>query len=1463
MDYESYFGSGHFANTGMPYLGRVLLVARLSDLDVLQSPRQFGKLVRATSSTSSQIAGNDHLPPDVPRAIVKRVVDFFADLAASLYEEDMHPEEYVARCVETFAVCPPVTVDDRVCSQSTAGHCVFLSNETVMLEFEATVLFGGVRKFVDSLATPGRTNSLGHTIPVAVPDTRTYPGSDYYEIAMVEFQHKFHSDLPSTTCRGYVQLNGPGGRGAEDSEVPQCPEEIKDNEEHSSIRLTPQYGGPLIEAQSDRPVRIKFVNQLPTGQAGLLKIPCDTTAAGCGLGPDGISPYTQNRALLHLHGGVNPWISDGNPHQWVAPKGERTPLQRGALHANVPDMPDPGPGATTYYFTNQQSGRLMFYHDLTFGLTRLNFYVGAAGVYRLHDQAEADLVKRGVLPAQSTPLMIQDKTFVPPADQLDYQDPTWNVGRSEGLPWGAEGSFWYPHVYAPTQNPNTSHETMGSNALGRWDYGPWVWPGATLQHPPTIDEGDKRLIPSILNPSTVPEAFGDTMTVNGTAFPFHEVARQTYRFQILNGSSDRTLNLQLHRAAGHAAESLLLADGSLGELHTRSGDVVMVPAVSGLPALWPTDGRDGGVPDPGHTGPRFVQIGNDGGLLPRVVEHLNNPVAYEYNRRNAVVLSVSTANLLLGPAERADVLVDFSGCQPGDVIILYNDAPAAMPAFDPRVDYYTGSPDLVASGGAPPIVPGFGPNTRTVLQFRVTDGPAALPLNVALLDAEISAAYVRIQDPPIVPQSEYARCAGSALDERLFTDHLVCIHDHTVKFQTANASASAAGFLGDRGTVAHFLVTEPGANYSPPDTVVEVDQPPPGGSPAVASCEFWEGHVSSVKIVEGGAGYHLVHVKLVGTSRGWPVEVLTTASVQLMSGLDIPHGSILAVNLPAENTTVFDAPPAVQFPVVKDRTAAAEATLLHGIVVDIHVTDPGPSYWPHLQCAGGFGSEAVATLTLYKGCVAKVEITHPGYGYWSPPCVSVEGTPTGRPAVLKAAVTSRGQLESIEVVSGGSGYPDQASVRIGSDRPRDGAEATLSVSAGYVSGVVVLDGGSGFLHEPAVLVGVVPGVVIPASFAARVAHGRVVDVEVLEPGLGYIEAPALTIEGARVVATAVPLGSLDGCTVTNPGSGYAGTPTASVGGAWAGHGATFEVKVRAKNSVREVRVRDPGSGYESPPAVRIIDKLGFIQVRPLELKTLVDDFTLDYGRRAASGGVGPPTAEWSPLAEAKVAPALGDGTAFWRITHKGVNTRVIHFHLVNVQVINRVGVDGLLRKPDLNELGWKDSVRVNPLQDTMVAMRPRIPGVPFGVVDAVRACDVTKPVGDELCNHGWEYAWRDEKGFMQPVEMHVPSERPAALTLSSVKQRSPSTVQLAWGNPTPVVERLKYNRAGIAAVQVWRKKGEGPFFRIASLPSNASGFVDDCGVALKSAAQPTVSYKIVAVNAAGGADSNIITIEID
>ena len=58
------------------------------------------------------------------------------------------------------------------------------------------------------------------------------------------------------------------------------------------------------------------------------------------MGPDGKNMYTQNRATLHLHGGITPWISDGTPHQWITPAGEKTAYPKGVSVRNVPDMPE-------------------------------------------------------------------------------------------------------------------------------------------------------------------------------------------------------------------------------------------------------------------------------------------------------------------------------------------------------------------------------------------------------------------------------------------------------------------------------------------------------------------------------------------------------------------------------------------------------------------------------------------------------------------------------------------------------------------------------------------------------------------------------------------------------------------------------------------------------------------------------------------------------------------------------------------------------------------------------------------------------------------------------------------------------------------------------------------------------------------------------------------------------------------
>lgn len=54
------------------------------------------------------------------------------------------------------------------------------------------------------------------------------------------------------------------------------------------------------------------------------------------------------------------------------------------------------------------------------------------------------------------------------------------------------------------------------------------------------------------------------------------------------------------------------------------------------------------------------------------------------------------------------------------------------------------------------------------------------------------------------------------------------------------------------------------------------------------------------------------------------------------------------------------------------------------------------------------------------------------------------------------------------------------------------------------------------------------------------------------------------------------------------------------------------------------------------------------------------------------------------------------------------STHPIPLHY-DVQSLTRVGWGGIIRKPDLNEPGWKHTVRISPLEDTIVALRPITP----------------------------------------------------------------------------------------------------------------------------------------------------------
>jgi len=873
----------------------------------------------------------------------------------------------------------------------------------------------GIRKFVDGLAGlgPANHNNLNNYIPVATPMTNLWGnGGDYYEIGLKDYTQQFNTDILTTQLRGYVDLNPsplPALRNAADT--------------------TPRYLGPVILAVKGTRVRVKFrnmltgfLNQSQTG-APTFFIPADQSYMGMSHMDlsNNKTWFSINRATLHLHGGATPWISDGTPHQWTVPEAEYTGstvptgYKRGASVRFVPDMyfnpaspfgpvlktapgatTDPGPGALSFLWTNDQSSRFMFYHDHSYGTTRLNVYGGEAGGYLLHDPTGldtligTDIPNNAMVDATSDaflaavpnpggatltratgglyrfgiPLVIQDKTFVPPQAQLTAQDPSWN--------WGNEGNLWFPHVYMPNQNPN---DDSGASIAGRWDYGPWFWPPMTasdLAHPAItcLGTGDttapggygtSATCPGTLNPSGVPEAFMDTPVVNGVAYPKVTLPQGAYRFQVLNAANDRMFNLSLFYAAdalgnvctdataytGHnyaggtnsqpgtaacteikavpAAPHPLIqsttpaplpgpgADGDADDpmpacaatpsqldVIRGSGFLVIAnapgtgnpslpghniggvdasnlgaisynpntglpgtPAAPCWPSSWPTDGRDGGVPDPATAGPPWVQIGTEGGILPAPVVIPATPVGYNYNRRDIVVTNVQEHALFLGPAERADVIADFSTVPVGSTLILYNDSPAPVPGYDVRLDYYTGAPDLSSTGGSPTPQPGYGPNIRTIMQITIA-APASPQSTFSLsgLKADLPAKFAATQPAIIIPETTYSAAAIGTLPAK---DSYARIQSMDLKYTPTGGTqidppllpkAIHELFENDYGKMNSILAEEiPLTNYNNQTTIPLAYVDPPTDIVGDGETQLW-------KVTHNGVDSHAIHFHL-------------------------------------------------------------------------------------------------------------------------------------------------------------------------------------------------------------------------------------------------------------------------------------------------------------------------------------------------------------------------------------------------------------------------------------------------------------------------------------------------------------------------------------------------------------------------------------------------------------------------
>ena len=1237
-----------------------------------------------------------------------------------------------------------------------------------------------LRKFVDGLPGlgPDNANNLGQYLSVAKPDTITYPGSDYYEIELREYTEQMHSDLPPTTLRGYVQVNN--GTDAEGNNT-LAPDPI-------------HYLGPTIIASKDRPVRIKFTNMLPTGEDGDLFIPVDTTVMGAGMGPlmhdvpDGMPMnYTENRATLHLHGGRSPWISDGTPHQWITPAGENTPYPKGVSVMNVPDMPDPGDGSMTFYYTNQQSARLMFYHDHSYGITRLNVYAGEAAGYILQDETELDLLSKGLIPEEQVPLIIQDKTFVDAAT-IGETDPTWNWGSTPGTP--NTGDLWLPHVYMPAQNP---YDISGYNAMGRWHYGPWFWPPTKVEVGPVPNPyyvspeetpGQPPMIPGVPHPSMGMEAFFDTPVVNGTAYPSLEVDPKSYRFRVLNASNDRFWNLQLYES--DPTPGAVRVFGTDRYTTAVESARVAFPGWEAVAHVVLTSGEDNSQVD------ALSGAGLAGAYQAPLL----------LTRRSTLPAVTREALAAMPPGVNVHVIGGTSAVTPSVLSAI-----AALPNVA-SVDRISGS-DRYATAAA------VATRMKAVLGVE-------FPTSAFVVNGSTPANfYDSLMTGPVSVQTHYP---------------ILLVRNTAVPAPTASALSTLGlttrYIVGGPAAVADSVATELGV--LPADRIWGANR----FATAVALAEraLAEGwlsvaHVgiaaSTIDALSGGVS--LGHL-------GGPMLLTgqTALSPETSAFLLAHRYDILQVYVFGGSNAVNDGVFALVLDANKNDTEVK--------MVPAAKTAGFPEGWPVDGRDGGVPDPATAGPEMIQ--------------------IATEGGFLPAPVVLPNQPIDW----NVDVTTFNAGNVNNGTLMLG---PAERADVIVDFSQ-YAGKTLIL-----YNDAPA------PWPAPDPRYDYYTGNNDYTEEgghEGTRQGYGPNVRTVMQIK----VADAAPAPVFD-----LPALEAAFVSTDTTPGMFASSQEDIIVSQAPYSSAynQQFSAVWPYWGivriFDNELTFKTID--GSVVTLPLEPKAIQDEMgeTFDkvYGRMAGKLGLevpntvaglqnfnlydysAPPTELIGESLESTKIGELGDGTQIWKITQNGVDTHPMHFHLFEVQLLNRVAWDNRVMLPLPNELGWKDTLKVNPLEDTIVALRPVVPQVPFDLPNSVRTLDPTMPEGAILwqageifnplgnpvfpvinnrINFGWEYVWHchilshEEMDMMRPIAFGVTPRPPSDLGVVN----NLGVVDLAWVDNS-------LNETGFVV-----QRAEDPDFTmgVVAFPvaENATSFGDDTAVP-----GVTYYYRVYATNVIG------------
>jgi spore coat protein A len=310
---------------------------------------------------------------------------------------------------------------------------------------------------LDPAGVPKYRNPL--LIPPVMPRaaTITLPGgkpADYYEISVRQLRQQIlPAGLPVTTVWGYGAVKAESTEGLRIHHAPSV----------------------TIEATHDRPVRIKWINDLMDAKGNYLPhlLPVDPTLhwanpPGGVSGRDTRPNFAQTPGayggpvpmVVHLHGAVGVGDeSDGYAEAWYLPTASNVPAgyaTEGTWYRFFSSKAQAaygavwGPGSAIFQYPNPDRASTKWYHDHTLGMTRLNVYAGPAGFYLLRggpDGDEAVLDSRnGSVAVLPSPAPREGDKF--PSNKTYYEIPVAIQDRA--FDGRTDGRLWMDQV---TENP--------------------------------------------------------------------------------------------------------------------------------------------------------------------------------------------------------------------------------------------------------------------------------------------------------------------------------------------------------------------------------------------------------------------------------------------------------------------------------------------------------------------------------------------------------------------------------------------------------------------------------------------------------------------------------------------------------------------------------------------------------------------------------------------------------------------------------------------------------------------------------------------------------------------------------------------------------------------------------------------------------------------------------------------------